>query len=408
MKKLFTLISFILMTGLVSAQFIYTDFDDNQNVEFTGWPNAPTAIANPDQSGINTSANVGEWMRSTEQWAHVYAELDEKINFNTGTSFSLKIWSPIACEVLFKLEDKNDNTIFVEVPASVETANEWVELTFDFSNAASDTYDKVVIFMDFSSTDENTFYFDDIMGPEFGGGGGGPTGAYIYNDADNNQNEELLGWPNVPAVITNPDPSGINTSDGVAEWERSEEMWAHVSMELSGKVDFSTGEQFYLKAWSPIACEVLFKLEDKNESSTFVEVSQNIDTPNEWVQLAFDFSGSASDTYDKIVIFMDFSTTTTNTFYIDDIQGPEYVTASVNENMFKAAELYPNPASEQIQVKGIQLVERIEIYNTTGQLVIRQESMQESVDISGLQPGLYTVMIEDQKGELYLSKLIKN
>ena len=373
MKRLFTLISLVMMTGFLSAQYVYTDFDDNQNVEFSGWPNVPAIIANPDASGINTSANVGEWMRSGEMWAHVYAELDEKINFATGTDFSFKIWSPIACEVLFKLEDKTNSGTFVEVPQTVETANEWVELTFDFSAAASDTYDKIVIFMDFATTDDNTFYFDDIMGPEMGSGGG-PMGAYIYNDADDNQNEELMGWPNVPAIITNPDQSGVNTSAGVAEWERSEEMWAHIYMILDGKVDFSTGEKFYLKAWSPVACEVLFKLEDQNDASVFVEVPATIETPNEWVQLEFDFAGAATETFDKVVIFMDFTAVTNNTFYIDDIQGPEFVSSGVNENNYLTAELYPNPASDQVYVSGISLIEKTEIYNMTGQLVIRQEA----------------------------------
>jgi hypothetical protein len=162
-----------------------------------------------------------------------------------------------------------------------------------------------------------------------------------------------------------------------------------------------------MKIWSPIACEVLFKLEDKTDNSIFVEVPASVESANEWVELSFDFSGAASDTYDKVVIFMDFATMDDNTFYFDDIMGPNFNPSGVNGNIYRTAELYPNPASEQIQVKGVRLIEKTEVYNIAGQLVIRQEGMQQAIDVSGLQAGLYTVVIEDQKGDLYLSKLIR-
>jgi len=51
----------------------------------------PTVVANPDESGINTSANVAEWIRTGEEWAHVYCQLDGMIDFTTGNVFELKL-----------------------------------------------------------------------------------------------------------------------------------------------------------------------------------------------------------------------------------------------------------------------------------------------------------------------------
>ncbi len=323
MKHLYLIISFVFIAFAANAQYVYNDFDGNQNDEFTGWPNAPVIVANPDASGINTSANVAQWDRSGEQWAHVWTELDGKIDFSTGSSFSLKIWSPKACDVLLKLEDKANSGTFTEVSQSIANANEWVELTFDFSGAASGTYDKVIIFMDFAATEENTFYFDDVTGPEYVSGGT-PSAAHVYNNFDDMQNDALGGWPAEPVIIANPDVSGINTSANVAQWDRPEEQWSHLFMQVPGMLDFSTGDIFYLKIWSPIPCDVLFKLESSIDPNTFVEVSQTLSVANEWTELSFAFTGAASDTYDKIVIFPDFSSTTANTFYLDDIQGPAY------------------------------------------------------------------------------------
>ncbi len=92
MKQLITIFAFVLFGLIVNAQYIYNDFDANQNEPFSGDPNNPSIVANPDASGINTSANVAEWVRGPGyQWAHVYTELEGKIDFSTGTTFQLKV-----------------------------------------------------------------------------------------------------------------------------------------------------------------------------------------------------------------------------------------------------------------------------------------------------------------------------
>ncbi|MDZ7776762.1 MAG: hypothetical protein U5L09_14740 [Bacteroidales bacterium] len=124
----------------------------------------PEVVANPDQSGINTSANVGEWVRSEEQWAHIFSDLDGTIDFDESTVFTMKVWAPVANEVLLKVEG-NDGADFIEVFKDVETTEEWVELSFDFAGAESGVYNKLVIFFDFATNNDNTFYFDDVAGP---------------------------------------------------------------------------------------------------------------------------------------------------------------------------------------------------------------------------------------------------
>ena len=62
MKHLITFISLIAFAFTLNAQYIYNDFDGNQNETFSGWPNVPTIITNPDQTGINTSAGVAEFI----------------------------------------------------------------------------------------------------------------------------------------------------------------------------------------------------------------------------------------------------------------------------------------------------------------------------------------------------------
>jgi len=77
----------------------------------------------------------------------------------------MKTWSPKAgIQVLLKIENKIDNNIAVEIPATNTVANEWETLSFDFSDLdATQDYGRVVLFFDFGNTgDGSDFYFDDI------------------------------------------------------------------------------------------------------------------------------------------------------------------------------------------------------------------------------------------------------
>ncbi|MBL6444737.1 PKD domain-containing protein [Fulvivirga sp. 29W222] len=120
-------------------------------------------IDNPDASGINTSAKVGEYVKGTDgNWAGIETALDAKIDFSTLNLIKYKVYSPVAGKALFKLESVDGSATPVEVFADVTKVNEWEELIFDFSGTASNTYDKIAIFLDFDNNNGGTFYIDDI------------------------------------------------------------------------------------------------------------------------------------------------------------------------------------------------------------------------------------------------------
>lgn len=125
------------------------------------------AIANPHSSGINTSANVGHFHKpaNAEVWGGSFLDLDAPVDFSVLQKIKMKSWSPQAgITVLMKLENINNGNIAVEVPATVNVANEWEELVFDFSGLdLSQQYQRVVIFYNFESNGvEADYYFDDI------------------------------------------------------------------------------------------------------------------------------------------------------------------------------------------------------------------------------------------------------
>jgi hypothetical protein len=72
--------------------------------------------------------------------------------------------------------------------------------------------------------------------------------------------------------------------------------------------------------YSPVAGRALFKLETQDGSAAAVEVFANVTKVNEWEELTFNFSGTASNVYNKIAMFLDFDNNNGGTFYIDDIR----------------------------------------------------------------------------------------
>ena len=130
-------------------------------------------VDNPDASGINTSEKVVEYIQTAgvEPWAGFFFDLSSKVDFSVYQGIKLKVYSPAAEQtVLLKLEDSADGAINKEVMGTTTVANEWEELTFNFSSSDSDKYDRLVLFFDFNSAKDapTTHYFDDIILGEAG------------------------------------------------------------------------------------------------------------------------------------------------------------------------------------------------------------------------------------------------
>jgi hypothetical protein len=125
---------------------------------------------NPDQSGINPTANVLRSFKSAgaEFFAGTTLELDSPVDFSTSQLFRMKVWSPKSgIPVRIKLENSANTAQFVELDANTTTANEWEELEWDFSgtNFNIAPLDRVVIFFEFSPGvpgDGSTYYCDDL------------------------------------------------------------------------------------------------------------------------------------------------------------------------------------------------------------------------------------------------------
>jgi hypothetical protein len=138
-----------------------------------------SVIANPNPTGINTSANVTEYVKPavSETWAGCFSNPNPEtpIDLSANNKVAVNVHMDHIGSVSLKLEgstDGGDNWV-ITVPNT--KVNEWETLVFDptlpsieapFTAAIGHTYTRVVLFFDFGTAGTGvdvTSYVDDIV-----------------------------------------------------------------------------------------------------------------------------------------------------------------------------------------------------------------------------------------------------
>lgn len=191
-SRVFLLLVVVVFNAFVlGANSLPITFEDEASYAWQDFGGAvATVVANPNVSGVNTSAQVTKMIKSGgESWAGSYLTLSSKIDFSTYKVFKVKVYTPaVGTKVLLKLENTVDNTQVKEVEAISTKANQWEELTFDFSGVdVSISFQKVVVFFDLGTvgdgTVNSTYYLDDISQPNV---------AYDGDDNDDTEDTDSV------------------------------------------------------------------------------------------------------------------------------------------------------------------------------------------------------------------------
>ncbi|MFT7188509.1 MAG: hypothetical protein ACI9AV_001777 [Sediminicola sp.] len=309
----------------------------------------PAAIINnPDASGANTSTKVLEIQKLTgaQTYAGASIPLAGAIDFSTGTTVKIKVWSPrIGTPIRFKIEDSsaakdgNGNPVtFAEVEVNSTVAMAWEELSFNMSNPiagafnTSISFDTAIVFPDFGSAGQGeSFYFDDIVVAS-GSGGGSTSGKTSFPvNFETPGTGAAATWSVFEAdtppleIISNPDASGINTSATVAKFtaKLGGANYAGTVTELETPFTLSSSNSIVkIMVWKSVISDVGIKFEANKASTGEIKIPNT--KINEWEEITFDMSGKigegSSTNIDAIVVFPDFNTRTQdNVVYFDNI-----------------------------------------------------------------------------------------
>ena len=181
MKTIYTLV-LLFLTIFPFAQNVPIDFElggNGLNWTWTTFENDTNPeleiVANPDPSGINTSATVGKFtaLQTGEPWAGCESMHGSDIGSfsfnNNNCTVSIMVWKPVISDVGIKFVDAA-SAAQPEIKIANTLINQWEKITFDFSSRIGVypvTKDQIVIFPDFDlggRTQDNVIYFDNVYG----------------------------------------------------------------------------------------------------------------------------------------------------------------------------------------------------------------------------------------------------
>lgn len=305
--------------GTVPDPLIIDDYECQRNATYgAGW-DIITAIDNPDASGINTSAKVGQWVDPVDEpWYAMVVDYHNAMDLTVNNQLKVKLWSPIECQFLFKLE--GGVSAPYEFWQTVSETNTWVEYTIDFSSQASANHKKIAIFANGgqAGTEGDTYYLDDLSWGE----APAPDALEDFEDGQN------LGWMpfggdtenngTFDGVVDNPDPTGANESPNVGKYTKGASVWSTLTAILPAGLDLSVNPQLNLDVWAPAGSQsVIMKLFSPLEGNK--EVSREITATEQWVTLEFNFDEFSSITdFESVSLIFDGGVDNAGTMYFFD------------------------------------------------------------------------------------------
>lgn len=287
---------------------------------------AVSIIDNPDISPINSSSRVVSIEKvGTQTFGGVVAPLTDLIDFNDGTTFRIKTWSPmpVGTKVTMKIENADGSIASADYDTFTTVQGQWETLFFDTTGLdTTQPFSRFVVFFDLGEAPTGDVnYFDDIQQSE------GPP-VVLPLDFEDDRRVYDIGTNNGSfTIVPNPVSGGINTSSTVMQFDRpatGSNNFSLVAIVVDEPLDFSGSPEFKLKVYSPRAgLPVWFKAERVGNNGLFQEDTSVVTTvANGWEELTFtNFSGNATDDLRNIVIFFDplGTTAASEVIYIDDI-----------------------------------------------------------------------------------------
>tara|TARA_B100000768_G_scaffold58895_1_gene56967 strand:+ start:12606 stop:14471 length:1866 start_codon:yes stop_codon:yes gene_type:complete len=292
-------------------------------------------IDNPDfENDVNTSCKVGQITKlGINPWDNNQIDLDAKLDFNTNEGLKLKVWSARPnTEVRIKLEEIGTPANNIEQFLTTTVTEGWEELSFAFTSADSDKYNKIVLFFDLNAANTDTYYMDDLMLYGNGGGGGGACVAETTESySASNLNMTFQTDPSADFIsdgagfswIDNPDyDNAVNSSCKVGKVvKQNANPWDNNQYDLDAKLDFDANTGLKIKVWSARPnTEVRLKLEEIGNASNNTEQFLTTSVTSGWEELTFPFTAADSNKFNKVVIFFDLNANNTDTYYFDDLK----------------------------------------------------------------------------------------
>jgi Secretion system C-terminal sorting domain len=374
-KQLLLLASCLLAFTWATSQVTYDNFENERRVYYDFvHGNLDQFSANPSATGANTSEVCGKYIRNSAEQYDVLVILpgglmNDVSSYLSGTkTMSVMVYSPAAgIPVQITLEDSaaagptnyptGRHSVYL---ATTTVANQWETITFAFDNrpdaSVSNTAVTSLILLFNPGTNTNaTYYFDNLMGPEFNDPCAGVVQSPLteFEDFDCHRNlfyEYRQGWLNEEP---NPVTTGANTSPYAGKYTRNPDISGTdvIVSRFASTLDLTTDNQVKMMVYGDTANVVLSLQDGTNE---VLAVTARITTPNVWQELTFDFSPATNYVgIDHAVILFDPGSLDFDIFWFDNfrLNGIELVgTDDAQVATLAHAGIAPNPSNGLVKL----------------------------------------------------------
>lgn len=143
------------------------DFD-NISREFTTYLCTYAGnIDNTKQTVNNPSLKVGSVLTgTTASDAISIKDTLRFMDFQDRPVIEVKVLAPSSGILKMRLGKWGSSGVVKDIEVAVQQSDDWQTIKFDYTSIVSSTYNKLSIFFDFNTSNENTWYFDDIKQAE--------------------------------------------------------------------------------------------------------------------------------------------------------------------------------------------------------------------------------------------------
>jgi len=442
------LLSALLLTSLVSAQNQPIDFEpDGFGADWT-WATfeAPegeenpefSVVANPDPSGINTTANVAKmdigygtdatWGSAGCESMHGSDLGSFSFNENNSTVRIMVYQEGFAAPVALKFATPEGAAFFEQISPN-EVADEWVELQFDMSEWIGDPLggqpDQIIVFPSYAPRETgHVVYFDNVTfgegdppAPEPMVSAPDPTideslvisvysETYMTNTVSNFNLNAFQGGGVISEIDLESDGNNTVKIEGLtfygAEWD-AVDLTDYLYVHFDYWATTSTAFNFYLidatagiPGGSP--AEPRYAIAQSGGDETLVQ--------GEWVSVFIELSHflefpSTGFDYDLEDIFQ-WKFDGNGTLFFDNVYFTTADPLSTRDKVgIEGLEVFPNPSADlwTIRTSG-EAIRNIRIFDVTGKVVWEGSPNTEitQVDASELPNGLYVARLQSDRG----------
>ena len=435
MKKSIALL-FFLLTGsnFIYSQILWDDFEQNRIGYYDFVHGGMTErYENPAiNSSVNSSPLCAQYVRNPGEMWDVLVIVDVGDYVSGDKIMSVDVFSPMpGLPVQITLEDSSlagptnyptgRHSVYL---GQTTKTNEWETINFIFDNQpdpamSSSNLTSVILLFNGGSFTNDTYYFDNLYGPEFNNQCDGLTNDPLHDFADWDCNwnlsmcpsqtqcndfDYMSGWLN---QSYNPENSGINTSKYSGDYTRNPDPNGEdVLIAYFQEQDLDVGLYpfFNMKVYGP---PTPLYISFQNNGTEIIGFEKNIWQNNTWQQLNLDLSSisASSMSINRVVLFFDQGMVNWNTYFLDDIELSS-APVSINEKTYDfELILYPKPAQDKISLS-------LKIFNSSSVKVeiinLQGKKIQTIVNGKNLEASIYSYEIDNLRSGLYLLKTTIN